>query len=148
MQNAKISTNYDTPEAAMEGLLQTAVCDLIGWTTDSSVFKTIVVMTDAITKCAGDGRIVAITEPHDGLCHVDDNAKYPEGLDLDYPSIGLVGDILRKKQISVIFAISGEDIYQYKEIIKSWKGVSGIVTELSSGASNIISIINTSRKVI
>ncbi|KAF1745556.1 hypothetical protein MXB_160 [Myxobolus squamalis] len=86
MEKQVISGNVDIKEATLEGVLQTAVCSQVGWTTDSSVLKTIVVMTDATTKCAGDGKIVLAIEPHDGECHLDENLMYRNGLELKIAS--------------------------------------------------------------
>ncbi|KII68215.1 hypothetical protein RF11_05459 [Thelohanellus kitauei] len=152
MKKQAISSNIDVKEGTLEAVLQTAVCSdvkfnvrQIGWSSDKNILRTIVVLTDAGPKIAGDGKITTIYEPHDGNCHYNTNGEYKGGqymvkmsLYQDYPSPGLLGHILREKQIAVIFA----------KIVSNWKGVNAMVTHLTEGGGNIMKLINDLRSVI
>lgn len=51
-------TNNDSPEAMLEGLLQSVVCkDIVGWRREAR--KLIMVFTDQTYHAAGDGKVIA-----------------------------------------------------------------------------------------
>lgn len=147
MDREVISGNFDQNEATFEGVVQTALCD-IGWSNELSVLKTLVVVTDVGTKYAGDAKSVSIIEPHDGKCHVDSSGIEQYGLDMDYPSAGLVGEVLKQRKLSVIFVTSKLFAKEYEAIISGWKGVSSVVTVMSEGAKNIVELLQNSRKLL
>ncbi|KAF0986603.1 hypothetical protein HZS_1208, partial [Henneguya salminicola] len=141
-----LSKNYDAPKATLEGLLQTVVCDSIGWDHKQEVLKTVVVITNSRTKSAGDGKIFSIIEPNDGACHVDETGNYEDGMRWDYPSVSLVGEALAKNKINVIFAVKQEALYEYQNMVSSWAGINTEVIELENDPSKILKTINYYRK--
>ena len=88
VKSAKVSGNLDSPEGGLDALMQVIVCEKeIGWRQASR--KLIVFSTDAGFHYAGDGKLVGIVEPNDGICHLDSSSKlYTHSLlqDTDRPN--------------------------------------------------------------
>ncbi|XP_061082478.1 integrin beta-2 [Conger conger] len=137
-----ISGNLDSPEGGLDAIMQTAVCgSKIGWGNST---RLLVFTTDAGFHMAGDGKLAAILEPNDGLCHLDAGLLYSKSNDMDYPSVSQVAKKLTENNIQPIFAVTRnvENVYtKLKEIIpKSEVGV------LSTDSGNVVTLIENAYK--
>lgn len=143
-----LGSNKDKPEGGLDALSQVVACkNEIGWRNQSR--KIIVFMTDGEYHAAGDGKWLGINTPHDGQCYMKDG-QYTKGLDLDYPSVGLIKKLAADDEIIIIFAIvKSINVYKnYKslsEVIKGSKHTyieSEHSTEIATILRNIYEVSN------
>ncbi|KAJ3602514.1 hypothetical protein NHX12_030268, partial [Muraenolepis orangiensis] len=74
VRRQRISANLDSPESGLDAIMQAAVCkEEIGWENGT---KILVYTSDDTFHIAGDGRLAAIYEPHDGQCHLNGSGFY------------------------------------------------------------------------
>ncbi|KAG7504767.1 hypothetical protein JOB18_016515 [Solea senegalensis] len=138
VEKQQVSRNRDAPEGGFDAVMQAVVCkDKIGWRSDAS--HLLVFTTDAKTHIALDGRIAGIVQPHDGLCHLDDDNIYNKTNVLDYPSLALMTDKMSENNINLVFAVT--DIVEplYKEYSRLMPGTT--VGTLSGDSGNVIQLI-------
>uniref|UniRef100_A0A4W6G753 Integrin beta n=1 Tax=Lates calcarifer TaxID=8187 RepID=A0A4W6G753_LATCA len=132
----RISGNLDLPEGGLDALMQAAVCEeQIGW---RNVTRLLVFSTDGGFHFAGDGKLGGIVLPNDGKCHLHENV-YTQANFQDYPSVTHIAEILRQKNIQIIFAVT-------KEVSHLYEGLRSIfpkcaVGTLSNNSHNILQII-------
>ncbi|XP_011403560.2 PREDICTED: integrin beta-6-like [Amphimedon queenslandica] len=140
--NTELSYGADQAEATFDSLLQAVVCqDIIGWTDRAT--KVIVLLTDAVSHTAGDGRLAGIIQPNDGQCHLsatqDGFFEYDKWDVADYASLGQLEEKLREQDISVIFAVRSDVLLYFNESSEISNRM--FVNELEGNSENIISII-------
>ncbi|XP_036935724.1 integrin beta-1-like isoform X1 [Acanthopagrus latus] len=132
----RISGNLDFPEGGLDALMQAAVCEKqIGW---RNVTRLLVFSTDAGFHIAGDGKLGGIVIPNDGKCHLQKNV-YTKGNSQDYPSVAHVAEILREKNIQIIFAVTEEVRHLYEGLRSVFPKCA--VGTLSNNSHNILQII-------
>ncbi|XP_061695951.1 integrin beta-1-like isoform X2 [Syngnathoides biaculeatus] len=132
----QIPETQDSPEGALDAIMQAAVCEeQIGW---RDVPRLLIISTDAGFNFAGDGKLGGVKLPNDGNCHLENN-MYTMSHHYDYPSIAQLVQKLNDHNIQIIFAVTEELQPVFKElknqIPKSAVGM------LSSNSSNIIKLI-------
>ena len=143
VHDAVVSTNIDNPEGTLEAMLQVVVCDdIIGWRDNSR--KILLVMTDDTMHTAGDGALVGITKPSDGLCHTEydpilNRTMYTAALSQDYPSIGLVKEALVAMNIVPIFAVADSSVLAYYGNVSSL--FDGFSLSLSEDSENLREVL-------
>uniref|UniRef100_A0A8C4I9C8 Integrin beta n=1 Tax=Dicentrarchus labrax TaxID=13489 RepID=A0A8C4I9C8_DICLA len=132
----RISGNLDSPEGGLDALMQAATCEeQIGW---RNVTRLLVFSTDAGFHFAGDGKLGGIVLPNDGKCHLHKNV-YTRGNSQDYPSVAHVAEILRQKNIQIIFAVTEEVTHLYEGLTSIFPKCA--VGMLSNNSHNILQII-------
>uniref|UniRef100_A0A673CWW6 Integrin beta n=1 Tax=Sphaeramia orbicularis TaxID=375764 RepID=A0A673CWW6_9TELE len=105
LQRERISGNLDAPEGGFDAILQAAVCgDKIGWRKDST--HLLVFSTESAFHYESDGANVlsGILMRNDENCHLDDDGKYTEDTNQDYPSVPTLVRVLSQHNIIPIFA--------------------------------------------
>ncbi|KAL2094673.1 hypothetical protein ACEWY4_009392 [Coilia grayii] len=133
----KISGNLDAPEAGLDAIMQSAVCQTeIGW---RDVTRILVYTSDDTFHMAGDGRLAGIYKPHDGRCHLDLNSTY-ESLLQDYPSVGHLAKVLQENNIQLIFAVTDAAFLAYEELSKLIPR--SVVGVLKDDSSNVVQLIS------
>ncbi|XP_076119827.1 integrin beta-2 [Alosa pseudoharengus] len=131
-----ISGNLDTPEGSLDAIMQAAMCERdIGW---GNATRLLVLATDAGFHMAGDGKLAAILEPNDELCHLTQNMYSKSNL-LDYPSVGQIARTLQKKNIQPIFAVTSSVKGVYDDLSKLIP--KSVVGELTDDSSNVVQLI-------
>ncbi|KAM9839732.1 integrin beta-1-like [Aulostomus maculatus] len=132
----RISGNLDSPEGGLEALMQAAVCEeQIGW---RNVTRLLVFSTDAGFHVAGDGKLGGIVLPNDGKCYLHKNV-YTRGNSQDYPSVAHVAEILRQRNIQIIFAVTEDVAHLYKDLKSIFPRCA--VGTLSNNSHNILQLI-------
>jgi len=119
-------SGWDSPEAQMEALVQTALRgEEIGFREGSQKFA--VLFTDAPYHKEGD------------YAEAGANDYDTELESEDYPDPAVVGKMLVDAGITPVFAVTSYYVAEYQALVDSW-GV-GVVTELHSDSSNIADAI-------
>ncbi|XP_069761167.1 integrin beta-3-like isoform X2 [Narcine bancroftii] len=134
----KVSRNRDTPEGGMDAVLQVSVCkEEIGWRQEAT--HMLVLVTDATSHLALDGRLAGIINPNDGHCHIGQNNEYNASAVLDYPSLALVTEKLTENNINLIFAVTAELTEIYKNYSRMIPGTT--VGTVYKDSSNVLELI-------
>uniref|UniRef100_W5L0A1 Integrin beta n=1 Tax=Astyanax mexicanus TaxID=7994 RepID=W5L0A1_ASTMX len=133
-----ISVNEDLPESGFDGVMQVSVCEEeIGW---GNVTRILVYLSDGLFHSAGDGRLAGIVRPNDGKCHLNKDGLYETSESYDYPSIAHLSEVLAKKNIKIIFAITDDYQDTYQEL--SAVIPQSVVGILESDSSNVVQLIS------
>ncbi|KAK2859721.1 hypothetical protein Q5P01_004341 [Channa striata] len=139
----RISGNLDLPEGGLDALMQAAVCEEeVGW---RNVTRLLVFSTDGGFHSAGDGKLGGIVLPNDGKCHLHKN-MYTRGNSQDYPSVGHIAEILRQKNIQIIFAVTENVTHLYEGLRATFPKCA--VGTLSNNSHNIRQIIIEAYKAL
>lgn len=143
------SGNVDNPEGGLEALVQVAACEKeIGWQSKEDARRVVVLTTDAAYHSAGDGLLGGVVIPNDGLCHLD-GEEYSASLLMDYPSPGLVRDVLLESQVVPIFAVASKEKQVYEQLANFLGNETYAETgELLEDSSNIVRVIGEAYKKI
>jgi hypothetical protein len=133
IDDLKIITIGDLPEAQLSALLQTAVraSGEIGFRDDA--FRVVVLSTDDIFHEAGDFD----SQPANNGDAILDGK--PEGTGEDYPSKKQVRDSLLANRIIPIFAVTSNHLATYKSLVDDWGF--GSAVQLSSDSSDLVEAI-------
>ncbi|CAH1789506.1 unnamed protein product, partial [Owenia fusiformis] len=135
---AKVSGNLDSPEGGFDAIMQTITCETkIGWRPNSR--KMLLFSTDAGFHYAGDGKLAGIVAPNDGQCHLDSTGEYDKSLELDYPSVSQITNMINDKKVNVIFAVTKTVLDTYKSLSDVIKGSSA--GELANDSSNVVDLV-------
>ncbi len=135
MDDLKIGYGNDVPEAQLEALMQLALREKeIGFRKKSR--RVVVLSTDANYHKAGDGKKAGIKTPNNGDTVLDGK---PAGTGEDYPSIDQVRDALQEAGIVPIFAVTGNQVRNYKKLVD--KLGFGTVERLSRDSSNLVKVV-------
>ncbi|XP_073437551.1 integrin beta-8 isoform X2 [Dendrobates tinctorius] len=133
----KIAGNLDNPEGAFDAMLQAAVCHKeIGWRKEAK--RLIILMTDQTSHLALDSKLAGIVSPNDGNCHLKDNV-YTRASDMEYPSLGLLGDKLADNHVYGVFAVRGSTFNWYKDLLPLLPGT--VAKQLDDTTSNIKNVV-------
>ncbi len=87
-----------------------------------------------------------ILEPNDGECHLDEDRMYTHSTLLDYPSVAQINSKVKEKSITVIFAVTGDQISTYRDLSAAIQG-SGY-GELSKNSSNVVELVKEEYEVM
>ncbi|XP_033096130.1 integrin beta-1-like [Anneissia japonica] len=120
LRQESISTSTDIPEGGGDALMQAIVCtEKIGWRPKSRHF--IIYMSDAGLHIALDGKLGGITKPNDGMCHVNKEGFYESSLDVDFPSLGQLHEMMLQRNIIPVFAIARQTSEKhYQNLVKDF----------------------------
>ncbi|XP_069381857.1 integrin beta-6 isoform X2 [Paralichthys olivaceus] len=111
----RVSANIDVPEGGFDAVMQAAVCgDKIGWRNDS--MRLLVFVSDADSHFGMDSKMAGIVIPNDGQCHLDVNNEYSMSTIQEYPTLGQLIDKVMENNILLIFAVTEDQIHNYKEL--------------------------------
>ncbi|XP_075443290.1 integrin beta-8 isoform X2 [Ascaphus truei] len=133
----KLSANIDDPEGAFDAMLQAAVCHKdIGWRKEAK--RLLIMMTDQTSHLAFDSKLAGIVIPNDGNCHLKDNV-YTRSSDMEYPSLGQLGEKLIDNHISGVFAVQGSEFHWYKDLLPLLPGT--VAKQLKSPAVNLKELV-------
>uniref|UniRef100_A0A8C2B2I0 Integrin beta n=2 Tax=Cyprinus carpio TaxID=7962 RepID=A0A8C2B2I0_CYPCA len=127
VKKQKVSRNRDAPEGGFDAIIQAAVL----------AFE--LVIFDAKTHVALDGRLAGIVRPNDGQCYVGTDNVYNMSTTMDYPSLALITEKMSENNINLIFAVTShvESLYKnYSELIPGTA-----VGTLSEDSHNVIQLI-------
>uniref|UniRef100_A0A3P9I6G5 Integrin beta n=1 Tax=Oryzias latipes TaxID=8090 RepID=A0A3P9I6G5_ORYLA len=109
----QVSANLDLLEGGFDAIMQAAVCgDKIGWRNDS--MRLLVFVSGADSHFGMDSRMAGIVIPNDGQCHLDANNDYYMSTVQEYPTLGQLIDKVVENNILLIFAVTEEQINNYK----------------------------------
>lgn len=149
VEKLKSSGNVDNPEGGLEALVQVAVCgEKIGWKNKEDARRVVVLTTDAAYHCAGDGLLGGVVTPNDGLCHIE-GQEYTHSLLMDYPSPGLVREVLLDSNVVPIFAVTAKTKPIYEELARFLGNETYAETgELKEASSNIVQVIGQAYRKI
>eukprot|EP00079_Xenopus_tropicalis_P009383 XP_002933344.2 PREDICTED: integrin beta-8 [Xenopus tropicalis] len=140
----RIAGNIDNPEGAFEAMLQAAVCNTdIGWRKEAR--HLLILMTDQTSHLALDSKLAGIVTPNDGSCHLKDNV-YIRSSDMEYPSLGLLGEKLTENHISGVFAVQGLQFNWYKDLLPLIPGTTA--RQLDPFASNMKNLVFDAYKML
>ncbi|KAM4027943.1 integrin beta-8 [Anomaloglossus baeobatrachus] len=135
----KISGNIDDPEGAFDAMLQAAVCHKeIGWRKEAK--RLIILMTDQTSHLALDSKLAGIVSPNDGSCHLKDNV-YTRASDMEYPSLGLLGEKLAENHIYGLFAVRGSAFSWYKDLLPLLPGTVAKKLDDTTSNTNIKNVV-------
>ncbi|XP_052824278.1 integrin beta-PS isoform X2 [Octopus bimaculoides] len=134
---APVSGNLDSPEGGFDAIMQSIVCDDIGWRDVSR--RMLVFSTDSDFHYAGDGKLGGIVIPNDGHCHLNKAGEYTLTDKQDYPSIGQLANKIQEMKVNVIFAVTSDQLEIYKSLSKFIEG--STAGRLDDDSSNIVSLI-------
>ncbi|XP_008326179.1 integrin beta-5 [Cynoglossus semilaevis] len=138
VQKQIVSRNRDAPEGGFDAILQAAVCkNEIGWRKEA--YHLLVFATDDVPHLALDGRLGGLVQPHDGLCHLNDQNEYSASAQMDYPSLALLGEKLAENNIFLIFAVTKNLYIIYKNFTALIPGTT--VEILDQDSKNVIQLI-------
>uniref|UniRef100_UPI00358E9F2A integrin beta-5-like isoform X2 n=1 Tax=Myxine glutinosa TaxID=7769 RepID=UPI00358E9F2A len=138
VQRVQMARNNDASEGGFDAILQTSVCsERIGWRKEAT--HLLVFATDAASHLALDGQLAGITQPNDGLCHLDEKGSYTAANTLDYPSLGLLSEKLAENNINLIFAVTRAVFHLYKNYTDLMPGTTAGI--LANDSSNVIQLI-------
>ncbi|KAJ7991628.1 hypothetical protein DPEC_G00285870 [Dallia pectoralis] len=116
IKRQKISGNMDTPEGGLDAILQATVCqEEMGWRGEAK--RLLLLMTDQPSHLSLDGRLAGIVQPHDGLCHMENNV-YIKSTTMDHPSLGLLAEKLLENHIYSLFAVEQQQYQWYEELVR------------------------------
>ncbi|KAG8443042.1 hypothetical protein GDO86_011746 [Hymenochirus boettgeri] len=133
----RIAGNIDTPEGGFDAMLQAAVCHKdVGWRKEAR--RLLILMTDQTSHLALDSKLAGIVTPHDGKCHLKDNV-YSRSTDMEYPSLGMLGEKLIENHISGVFAVQGLQFSWYKDLLPLLPGAAA--RQLDPLASNMKDLV-------
>ncbi|XP_037835857.1 integrin beta-6 isoform X2 [Kryptolebias marmoratus] len=139
----RVSANVDVPECGFDAIMQAAVCgDRIGWRNDS--MRLLVFVSDADSHFGMDSKMAGIVIPNDGKCHLDGNNEYSESTLQEYPTLGQLIDKLVENNILLIFAVTNEQMNNYKNYASLIPGAT--VGALASDSRNVLELIVTAYK--
>lgn len=85
-----------------------------------------------------------IVRPNDGNCHMTNNI-YTESSNQDYPSVSQIAAKLKEKSISIIFAVTKDQVLVYEKL--SQRIESSTTGELANDSSNIVKLIEDNYNV-
>ncbi|XP_026737981.1 integrin beta pat-3-like [Trichoplusia ni] len=115
-----LGQNRDIQEGGFDALAQVMACkDIIGWRNESR--KIILFLTDGPYHAAGDGKSAGLFQPYDGRCYTENNSYTKEQV-MDYPSVGIIDQLVRERDIIVMFFIEKEFELLYSELSKVISG--------------------------
>ncbi|CAF99789.1 unnamed protein product, partial [Tetraodon nigroviridis] len=139
----RVSANIDLPECGFDAIMQAAVCgDKIGWRNDS--MRLLVFVSDADSHFGMDSKMAGIVVPNDGRCHLDANNEYSMSTMLEYPTLGQLIDKVVENNILLIFAVTEQQIHNYKNYANFIPGAT--VGVLANDSINILELIVTAYK--
>lgn len=141
---AKLSGSNEEPEAGFDALMQSIVCESIGWRKNSR--KLVLYVAGASFHIAGEGKLLGIVKPNDGKCHLNSRGEYIKSLDLDYPSISQIQSKISDKKIHVIFAVNETYLATYEHLSSFFIGSSA--TALKNNSANILQVIQSNYDAI
>uniref|UniRef100_T1JH92 Integrin beta n=1 Tax=Strigamia maritima TaxID=126957 RepID=T1JH92_STRMM len=142
---AQVSGNLDAPEGGFDAIMQSVMCDReIGWRDLSR--KLIVFSTDSGFHYAGDGKLGGIVKPNDGHCHLDATGRYSESTNMDYPSLSQLNQKIKEKKMTLIFAVTTNQVSVYEQLSENLEGASA--RELANDSSNIVKLIKDQYQAI
>ncbi|ODM97905.1 Integrin beta-PS, partial [Orchesella cincta] len=149
VNSARISSNIDSPEGTLDGLLQSITCDSqIGWRSGKGTRKVVIISTDGSFHLAGDGKLVGVVQPHDGNCYVDTSGAYTHDTVLDYPSISLLRQRIKEKDFFVIFAVTKDQRSVYTELSRNLDPSFAVTQEIDNDKSIITVIEDEYKKLV
>ncbi|XP_056435946.1 integrin beta-5-like [Gadus chalcogrammus] len=138
VQKQMVSRNRDAPEGGFDAIVQAAVCkEEIGWRKEA--FHLLVFATDDVPHLALDGKLGGLVNPNDGECHLDKNNENSASTQMDYPSLGLLGEKLAENNIYLIFAVTRRYYVIYKNYTALIPGTTVEILDMDS--KNIIQLI-------
>uniref|UniRef100_A0A3P8UKV5 Integrin beta n=1 Tax=Cynoglossus semilaevis TaxID=244447 RepID=A0A3P8UKV5_CYNSE len=139
----RVSANVDLLEAGFDAIMQAAVCgDKIGWRSDS--MRLLVFVSDADSHFGMDSKLAGIVIPNDMQCHLDVNNEYSMSTVQEYPTLGQLIDKVVENNILLIFAVTQEQIHNYKNYANLIPGAT--VGVLAKDSRNILELIVTAYK--
>lgn len=110
----------DNLTGTLDVIMQAIVCqDQLKWRPDAK--KVIVIATGNDFHYAGDGKMKGIIEPNDGECHLNYEGDYKQQ---DYPSLSQLKRKIMEHNISVIFAVTEDQMEAYENISNRIYGAS------------------------
>ncbi|GFN88638.1 integrin beta, partial [Plakobranchus ocellatus] len=141
VEELKLTGNIDKPEGSLDAIMQAVTCtEKIGWRKGSR--KLLIFASNDRFHIAGDGKLAGILVPNDGECHLDTNGDYTMELLQDYPSIGQLTDIVDKKEVHIIFAVTDDQLPLFNELSKRIPhSTVELLAESGSGNKDIRQII-------
>uniref|UniRef100_A0A3P9JHQ5 Integrin beta n=1 Tax=Oryzias latipes TaxID=8090 RepID=A0A3P9JHQ5_ORYLA len=136
----QVSANLDLLEGGFDAIMQAAVCgDKIGWRNDS--MRLLVFVSGADSHFGMDSRMAGIVIPNDGQCHLDANNDYYMS---EYPTLGQLIDKVVENNILLIFAVTEEQINNYKNYADLIPGAT--VGVLAKDSGNVLELIVSAYK--
>jgi len=149
IEKLKSSGNVDFPEGGLDALVQAAACEReIGWQNKEDARRVLVLTTDAAYHCAGDGLLGGVVIPNDGLCHLE-GQEYTASTLMDYPSPGLVREVLLESNVVPIFAVTSEQKSVYEQLARFLGNETYAETgELKKDSTNIVRVIGEAYRKI
>lgn len=164
-----VTTNADDPENVLEALLQVVVCEKdIGWRDRNSMAmdpkerglnRVVLLMTDDQFHFAGEGKFAEILQPVDKMCRLEpyDNDQinevgkreigdkiYNAWSEYDYPSLGMMVQVLKEYQVIPIFAIAPQVNETYMGLVDYIRTVqTASFAEFAEESGNILELIRT-----
>ncbi|KAM4644111.1 integrin beta-7-like, partial [Amazona ochrocephala] len=137
MGRLRSAANLDAPESGFDAVLQAAVCgDHLGW---GSATRVLLFCSDDAWHSAGDGKLGGITRPSDTRCHLDASGHYTAEHRHDYPSVGLLAQVLEAADIQLIFAVTRPVVPLYEELSRELPRA--VVRELRGDSSNVLGLL-------
>ncbi|XP_057279577.1 integrin beta-7-like, partial [Pezoporus wallicus] len=104
VRGLRSAANLDAPESGFDAVLQAAVCGhRLGW---GSPTRLLLFCSDDSWHSAGDGKLGGLPLPSDARCHLDASGRYGAQHRHDYPSVGLLAQVLEAADIQLIFAVT------------------------------------------
>ncbi|CAD7079228.1 unnamed protein product [Hermetia illucens] len=144
VNESRITGNLDNLEGTLDALMQVIVCDdKIGWSEDAR--KIVIVATDGLMHFAGDGLLAGLIKKNDRKCHLSETGLYEAALDFDYPSLEEIYRELLRRKISVIFAVTRDNVQTYRQLTDLMADVSSVEI-LSEDSSNIVELVGEGYK--
>ena len=128
----------DWEENQLEALLHAVRAVGTGWKFEEDRVPILIVSTDAGFHRAGDGKSKAQSVSWTG----NSGGYDVDCLGEDYPSVAQVAQAINEKDVKVIFLVS-PDLVPYYEKVKDDMGVDGVVMDLQTDSSNIISAVRS-----
>lgn len=139
----RVSANIDDPECGFDAVMQAAVCgERIGWRNDS--MRLLVFVSDADSHFGMDSKMAGIVTPNDGQCHLNHENEYYMSTAQEYPTLGQLIDKVVENNILLIFAVTEEQINNYKNYANLIPGAT--VGVLAKDSRNILELIVTAYK--
>lgn len=77
--------------------------------------------------------------PNDKKCHLNEDGFYTQSNHQDYPTISQINSVSQAHNVHIIFAIAGQKIESYSNLVHKIKSSS--LAHLTSNSSNIVNII-------
>lgn len=138
-----VSANIDDPECGFDAVMQAAVCgEKIGWRNDS--MRLLVFVSDADSHFGMDSKMAGIVTPNDGQCHLNNDNEYYMSTAQEYPTLGQLIDKVVENNILLIFAVTEEQINNYKNYANLIPGAT--VGVLAKDSRNVLELIVTAYK--